>query len=218
MLSKVQIAGCAAEGFLLTFHVSVLVCILKERRKRTPAFLSGFFGIYCMQSVADVVDYAPTFVYVRLTNLGYVPQEALGSPQGPIAYFVLAYAIHFQFVAHVAIAFNRFFVLIEAWTDRKQGTILASALVLPLPAAAIRLIGGVKVVETVVSGIYAISRDIRWAGAAGQMIIAVSSVATSVVSFILELRSLAVYKQLTASAKQKYRNDFLLLINAPHYG
>ncbi|KAH7693637.1 hypothetical protein AAVH_39325, partial [Aphelenchoides avenae] len=54
------------------------------------------------------------FVYLRcLTNLGYVPQEAFGSPQGPIAYFVLAYAIIFQFVAHVAIAFNRFFVLTE---------------------------------------------------------------------------------------------------------
>lgn len=52
-----MIVGYVIELLLLSFHLSVLMCILRERRKRTAAFLSGFFTIYCVQSVADVVDY-----------------------------------------------------------------------------------------------------------------------------------------------------------------
>ena len=47
---------CAEIG-LLTLHLSVLACILRQRRKGRAAFQSGFFSIYIMQSVADVFSY-----------------------------------------------------------------------------------------------------------------------------------------------------------------
>lgn len=35
--------------------------------------------------------------------------------------------------------------------------------------------------------------------------------AMSIVSIMFELRALVLYRKLTAAAKEKYRNDFLLL-------
>lgn len=52
-----MIVGHVVELMLLSFHISVLVCVLKERRSRTATFRSGFFTIYCVQSVADMADY-----------------------------------------------------------------------------------------------------------------------------------------------------------------
>lgn len=42
---------------LLAFHVLVLACVLRQRGNGTSGFRSGFFTIYIVQSVADIVDY-----------------------------------------------------------------------------------------------------------------------------------------------------------------
>lgn len=44
----------SVELAFLAFHISVLACVLRQRRKSASPFRSGFFTIYAIQSVAEV--------------------------------------------------------------------------------------------------------------------------------------------------------------------
>ncbi|KAH7701154.1 hypothetical protein AAVH_31717 [Aphelenchoides avenae] len=143
--------------------------------------------------------------------MGYIPNGLFDNPQGNIIDFILTYASRFQFISHASIAVNRFLVLTEAWTERKQRVTFVTSLMLPIPAAALKLIGRISLVELTTPGTYALVRDPMWVNAGVPVTVAVYSTATAIVSIVYELRSLIVYKRLTSSAKLKYRNDFLLL-------
>ncbi|KAH7717984.1 hypothetical protein AAVH_14572 [Aphelenchoides avenae] len=140
VLSLAFILPLAIELPLLAFHMSVLGCILRQQRKGNAAFRSGFFIIYAIQSVADYGNYS----------------------LGNIASFLITYACAVEFVAHVAIALNRFFVLTDSWNQRKLKAVLISIFLVPLPHAAFRFVGAWKLVETKVPGVYAVVREIPW--------------------------------------------------------
>lgn len=52
------------EAPLVAFHVTVIVCIVKQIAKKHVHFATGFFRLYVLQSVADIVNY----VWVRSVN------------------------------------------------------------------------------------------------------------------------------------------------------
>lgn len=52
------IVGVSVESVFVMFHISVLLCVVRQRVKGTPLFSSGFFTIYIIQSVADICVYS----------------------------------------------------------------------------------------------------------------------------------------------------------------
>lgn len=52
------IVAITVELIFLLIHTSVLLCILRQRAKGAVLFRSGFFAIYVVQSIADIVHYA----------------------------------------------------------------------------------------------------------------------------------------------------------------
>lgn len=51
---------------------------------------------------------------------------------------------------------------VQAWNAKKQRLTIAVLLAFALPPAATRLIGGIKLVETAVPGLYAVVREVSW--------------------------------------------------------
>lgn len=58
------ITSLSVKAVLLTFHVSVLACILQQRAKGISSFRSGFFTIYVLQSAADLSSHVLVSVLV----------------------------------------------------------------------------------------------------------------------------------------------------------
>lgn len=48
------IVSLSVELPFLTFHISVLTCVLRQRRESASPFRSGFFTIYAIQSFAEI--------------------------------------------------------------------------------------------------------------------------------------------------------------------
>lgn len=44
----------AIEGLLIVFYATVVICIVAQRRKKRLPFVSGFFTLYLLQSIADI--------------------------------------------------------------------------------------------------------------------------------------------------------------------
>lgn len=49
---------------LLCFHISVVVCVIRQVRKKNPMFTTAFFAIYIVQSMADVGTYVMVSVKI----------------------------------------------------------------------------------------------------------------------------------------------------------
>lgn len=65
------ILGFVAEQLLFTFNLSVLACIVRNRRVGNAVFRTGFFSIYIMQSIADYVN------HVVVRSRGDAPYRAV---------------------------------------------------------------------------------------------------------------------------------------------
>jgi hypothetical protein len=50
-------------------------------------------------------------IFLRLSTLGCVSQDAFSFPQGNIAFYLLTFAVKTQYASHAAIGVNRFLVL-----------------------------------------------------------------------------------------------------------
>lgn len=61
----VLIISFVVEGMLLIFHVSVALCVFQQVWKGVPSFRGGFYNLFLIQSVADVVSYATVSVLLR---------------------------------------------------------------------------------------------------------------------------------------------------------
>lgn len=58
--------------------------------------------------------------------MGYIAAEVFNFPFGNTAYFVLSYAVHFQFLSHAGIAVNRFLVLTDIGKSAGEGIVRSS--------------------------------------------------------------------------------------------
>ncbi|KAH7703511.1 hypothetical protein AAVH_29312 [Aphelenchoides avenae] len=113
---------------LLTFLGTVSYMIWRQRRRGNARFKSHFYAIYLVQSVADMVEYLlvnthpvsalatviKQFAYIRLPRYGLMSEAVLNFPVENLMPFFLGYALYFEYLAHVAVALNRFSVLSKA--------------------------------------------------------------------------------------------------------
>ncbi|KAH7693331.1 hypothetical protein AAVH_39636, partial [Aphelenchoides avenae] len=51
------VARSTVEAAFMCFHVSVLVCVIRQRRRNNSSFVKTFFTVYVLQSCADIVNY-----------------------------------------------------------------------------------------------------------------------------------------------------------------
>lgn len=51
------VARSAVEAAFIGFHISVLICVIRQRRRKNSSFVKTFFTIYVLQNGADIVNY-----------------------------------------------------------------------------------------------------------------------------------------------------------------
>ncbi|KAH7662475.1 hypothetical protein AAVH_43564 [Aphelenchoides avenae] len=92
----------------VVFHLSVLLSVSRQICRGHPTFRSAFFYIYLIQSGFDVWNYYMTVLIYRLPRIGAIPKVVLDYPLGTLLNLVANYCLYYQFIAHSAIALNRY--------------------------------------------------------------------------------------------------------------
>ncbi|KAI1694228.1 serpentine type 7TM GPCR chemoreceptor srv domain-containing protein [Ditylenchus destructor] len=196
------------------FHVSVTVCIAWNIWKGRAALSTGFFLIYLVQSVCDLVSYALTVVFYRMPKIQVIPDSMLAHPIGTLAVFIINWLFYLQCVFHTTIAINRYTMIVHSngnwekiWRGRNIRILIVFMILISMLPAIPRLWCNAK----------AVNHDQTCDStntAVGNIITPVISTLTSIVSFSIELRTFVLFHRLGEAARRKRREDFRLLVYA----
>ncbi|KAI1705020.1 serpentine type 7TM GPCR chemoreceptor srv domain-containing protein [Ditylenchus destructor] len=200
------------------FHFSSLLLIYRCMKRNELNFKSHFFVLYFLSGIADLGNYTSIILVFRLARIGKMPQVVLDYPVGNCVMFLSRYCTYFQFVAHIAIAVNRYYAIAHPKMRkiRRTRTIAIYLLIflLPLPGSIIRLLGKVKATPTRVPNVFVVGYDAAWITVASSTAFIVYSTITSLISIGFEFRTFVIYFKLDLSSRRSHRNDFRLLVFA----
>ncbi|KAI1692223.1 serpentine type 7TM GPCR chemoreceptor srv domain-containing protein [Ditylenchus destructor] len=117
---KVRDKNLSIELPFVLFHVSVTVCIAWNIWKGRAALSTGFFLIYLVQSVCDLVSYALSVVFIRMPKIQAIPDPILAHPIGTLALFLINGLLYLQCIFHITIAINRYTMIVHPRSNWNQ--------------------------------------------------------------------------------------------------
>ncbi|KAI1700603.1 srg family chemoreceptor domain-containing protein [Ditylenchus destructor] len=201
------------------FHISVLWLISSFILRNDQSFKTYFYILYCFSSVADLGSYISSIFTFRFARIGLTPKVILDFPVGNLVMFFARYCSYFQFVAHTAIAINRYFAIAHPVNGGKlkksqKITFYMLLFLLPIPGAATRLLGKMEAKPTLVPNVFVVAYNAAWITVAGSTAYTVYSTITSAVSIGFELRTFVIYYGMNLDIRRNRRDDYRLLVYA----
>ncbi|KAH7724157.1 hypothetical protein AAVH_08235, partial [Aphelenchoides avenae] len=202
------------EACFVLFHVSVLYCIIVEKSRRNIRLSGAFFTLYFLQSTFDIVLVLTYGISRGFSDLGIlVPLLNIWLALG-------TYAQLAQGIAHALISYNRFTATVrphehkETWEKRKTAYACVLAILLPLPALAIKWQVQYRIEANPSTGSYNITYAIDvFSTLSGFMVFAYCT-ASALTSAVFELTTFIVYYRLSRANQLTYREDYKLLLYA----
>ncbi|KAI1702547.1 srg family chemoreceptor domain-containing protein [Ditylenchus destructor] len=207
------------ESPFVLFHISVLWLISRSISRKDPNFKTYFYTLYCYSSVADLGSYVASIFTFRLARIGMTPKVILDFPVGNLVMFFARYCSYFQFVAHTAIAINRYYAIAHPVNGIKfkkwqKTAIYLLLFLLPIPGAATRLLGKMEAKPTLVPNVFVVAYNAAWITVAGSTAYTVYSTIASAVSIGFELRTFVIYYSMNLDIRRNRRDDYRLLVYA----
>ncbi|KAH7712641.1 SRV-1 protein [Aphelenchoides avenae] len=138
----------AVDVVALTFHLSVIVLLVYNIRRRTSAFRQGFYVLFIAVSLTDWLYVMNSWIYIRFPFLGLFLDFYVN--KWPLATFlagISSYCCYFQPFGHLALAVNRFSAFYmpvlhwKLWSGRRLKCVLLLLAIAPLPFASFALRG-----------------------------------------------------------------------------
>ncbi|KAH7711602.1 CRE-SRV-1 protein [Aphelenchoides avenae] len=190
---------------------------MRQITKKHVHFATGFFRLYVMQSVADIVNYVWTVAYFRFPRFGIMPISLMKPPFSNVLLFLMTHHLYFLFITHTAIALNRYTAFVyptwhqRLWKGKLFKAVILVTLLVPLPCAGLRFAYTTSVSSGATPSIV-VGRS--WASAVGNFLAVDYSLTTSFITLFLELRAVVAYRKFSPAMRIKHRKEYRLLVYA----
>ncbi|KAH7703050.1 hypothetical protein AAVH_29787 [Aphelenchoides avenae] len=182
--------------------------------RKNKTFSTTFYAVFTLQTIDDCAYYLATIIFFRLTPSGTLVLNFFNTGWGTVAISAVGYFVYVEFVAHAAIALNRYVAMVyPGWSylNRTKYRWLAIGVVLlvPLPGVSVRFTSQMELVQT--ENGYAINDRNKWASEVGTTISMAYCLITCLVCVVFDLKTLAAYKRMSAVGRKERQADFCLL-------